>query len=201
MELIKSNIKLEDIREHISHLTGNFGVPFNDFGFLWSKEEISERKKQYDEFFIKNAAMILGITLEEADKKTSKKNEHDLSKSYNWCWNHNLTYRIQLKKSSTTTVCVYINQESLQKHNIYFSSSASSKLCSFYIDDNGDILQDSKKVYNFFDDILKELKDYEVESITKELNKLKETEKKKRKALEATEKQIKKLEEELNKMK
>lgn len=197
MAVNKSNLKLEDARKYISHISGFFGVPFGDGGFLWSKEEIDENKKAFDEFFSKSAAMILGITPEEADSMTTKKNEHDMTKFYNWCWKYNLTYRIQLKKDTERTICVSLGY---QRHNIYFSSVYGSRVGNFYIDENGDILQDTDKVYNSFDEIMDEFKIYEAESITKELNKLKETEKKKRKALESTQKKIKELEKQLTKI-
>lgn len=198
MALNKSNLKLEDIRKYISHIRGFFGVPFGDGGFLMSNEEIIESKKAYDEFFSKTAAMILGITPEEVDSMTTKKNDNDMSKPYNWCWKHNLTYKIQVQKDSNRTISIGIEY---QRHNIYFKGMYGSRVGNFYIDENGDILQDTDKVYNSFDEILDELDGYEVERITKELDKLKETEKKKRKALESTQKKIKELEAELNKMK
>ena len=204
MALKKSNLKLEEIRKYISRISGFFGVPFGDGGFLMTKEEIAESKKAYDELFTKTSAMILGITPEDAESRTTKKNEEDLSKPYNWCWKHNLTYRLQLKKDTKETLTIRINEPPSHLNNIYLNGtngSISSKIGNFYIDENGEIFQDSQKEYNSFDEIINEIKSYEIESITKELDKLKDTEKKNRKTLENTLKKITKLEKELDKLK
>ena len=207
MALTKSNLKLEEVRKYISHISGFFSVPFGDSGFLWTKEEIAKYKKEYDELFVKTSAMILGITPENVESRITKKNDEDLSKPYNWCWKHNLTYILQLKKDTKGTLSIRIDETRPHLNNIYFNdvNGFSSKIGNFYINENGEILQDSQKEYNSFDEImneiLNELKSYKIKSITKELDKLKDTEKKNRKTLENTLKKITKLEKELDKLK
>lgn len=189
---VKSNITLEDVRPHISRINAYFCVPFDDGGFMMTEEEIKKAKKEFDAAFIKFTSMILGITEEEAKVKTKTNKE----KGY-WAWKHNVNYEVK-NRSKHPSFSVMVH--SPERVTLDVSEDKGYNINYFELTPDGKIFQSPKSDINSIDDISKKLKKIKMDDINKELKKLKDYKKKASKELETTRNNIKKLEEELNKL-
>lgn len=190
---VKSNITLEEVRPRISNIHAYFGVPFDDDGFMMTKQEIKKAKKEFDEAFTNTVSLILGITKEKAKAKIKTKKE----KEY-WCWKHNVEYDVDIKtskKSITFSAWMYDNERVTLKIN-------QGSIGHFELTQNGDIYQSPKTIneINSVEDILKKINKEKCDKLTKELKKLKNYEKKTTETLTTTRNKIKKLEEEISKL-
>lgn len=199
MEYIESKITLENIRPYLSSIYGSFGVPFNDYGFLMSKDEIEKSSKEFDEKFKKATAMILGITPEEAAKKMKKKKQGGLSKPYNWCWRNNYSYSINLNPNVRFPISISISDDKRTIHNISIHYNGYVRdLGYFVLTEDGIVMQQTKRDINSLEDIFAILRECEDGKLIEEIKKLKATEKRTLKSLETTRNKIKNLEDELH---
>lgn len=197
--LIKSNITIKDLLPYLGSISGNFGVPFNDFGFLWSSEQIKEYKEDYENYFVKTSASILGISIDEINSILKRRKTHDLSKSYNWCWKHNVDYSIKLDKCCQDLFYLHLSDSrrwplQIGIRELYTYSSD----LSLYIDVNHEVLIESKIPINSVEDIISLRKDDMKKRLLKELSRLKSQESKYEKTLNNCRSKIQKLQDEIN---
>ena len=183
---VKSNITLEEVRPHISNINAYFGVPFDDGGFMMTKQEIKKAKKEFEEAFINTVSLILGITKEEAKTKIKTKKE----KGY-WCWKHNVEYDVDIK-TSKKSIRFLARMHDIERVTLDVSEG---RIGYFELAQNGDIYQSTKTIneINSIEDILKKINKEKSDRLTKELKKLKDYEKKAAKELEKIGKQENKL--------
>ncbi len=197
MTYVKSNITLESIRPYVSYTSGFFGVPFTDCGFMWSSEQIEKAKQDYDDFFIKETARILGIPENEVRDKPYKKRSSDASRD--WCWKHNLDYKFKTTDCRQPSVGIGINERG--EHSIYFQGPYAHKLGYFKIDEKGIIHQDTEYTINSVGDAFRLLKQFEKDEILKELEKAKASEAKALKSLNTIREKISNIEHKLYELK
>ena len=187
---VKSNITLEEVRPRISYIHAYFGVPFDDGGFMMTEQEIKKAKKDFDEAFTNAVSLILGITKEEAKAKIKTKKEKG-----HWCWKHNVSYEVNVrtsKKPITFSAWMHNNERITLR-------AIEGSVGHFELAQNGDIYQSPITIgeINSVDDIIKKINKEKTDKLTKQLEKLKNYEKKAAKGLETTRDKIKKLEDEL----
>ncbi len=194
---IKSELTLEDIRPYISNISGLFDVPFGNNGFLLSNEEIDKSREEYECRFTSIAAMILGVSNEEAKNKILK--EKDASRY--WCWAHNINYYINIKEEKEIPIFFYISPADVC---MYIGGRYGNKMHTFYLDENGSIYRikdfEKKMPISSMKDIISIIGNFEREDLNKQLKKAKESEKKAEKRLATIKKEIKDIEKRLNKI-
>lgn len=187
----KSQITLENIRPHLSSISGLFGVPFGDCGFLFSEQEIKKAKAEHEKMFITSVALILGITEEEAKKKVVAKKDN----SKYWCWKHNVNYEVNIKRPKSPTIFARMHGNGRITLNV--EGGYKCDISYFEVDKNGDIYQSESSDINSIEDIAGKINNIKKNEINKELNKLKVQEINAIKRLSTTREKIKKLEDEL----
>ena len=192
---VKSNITLDEVRPHISSIHAYFGVPFDDGGFMMTEQEIKKAKEEFDEAFTNAVSMILNITKEEAKRKIKTKKEKG-----HWCWKHNVSYDVKVEKPKLPSF--YASVHNIGRITLNVNETNSCCIGYFELTPDGDIYQSSKTMndINSLEDISRKINKHQLDTINKELKKLKEYEKKAVKGLETTRNKIKKLEDELKKI-
>lgn len=190
----KSIITLEEIRPYIKTLSGYFGVPFGDGGFLMSSDEIEIAKVSFESHFFKVAALFMGMTEKDTMSKTKKKSEYD-GKPYNWCWKHNKSYT--LKQPNEDILSFSINISERDYFHIYINDDYNTGIGSYCITEDGEIYQDKNSEDLTLAQMRERIKAKKMEDANKELKKRQTALDKAKKSLATMTKKVKELEDEI----
>ena len=194
----KSNIKLEDIFPYLKSISGFFGVPFDDLGFLWNPTEITVHRNAFEKYFKEVSSVILGVPIEDIDSMIKLNKE----RSKHWCWKHNVSYNIYM--NSCINEIFYIHLSDSQMHWPIELKINDWKLFSklrIYIHQNRELYIESNLQIESIDDILHLKNQEKLNKLYEDLSKLEIQKEKHEKKLNECQSKIKSINEEINQLK